>query len=282
MAVNTSPGALTKVSLNGTAMAVISCSLGKREMLLQRNGLRGYRSHIDTDVRKGPQRIGGTIGLEPSAAELVALMALAIGTGGNATDDIPSFSAVIDRVARVDTYAGCKISRATISGQQGGIISCSLDIVGKTEAVNTGTVATPASTIPYILSDLVLTLINTARQTQSFSLVIDNHIDAERFLNSVTLDQVIPLDRTVTLTTTHPYNDANIGLYDQAVGGSAGILALNNGTTVCQFDFGKLQLPAESVDIPGKAELMLTLNMIATKVNNSAVGTTDEIQFSTT
>jgi hypothetical protein len=260
-------------------MAVLSCSLGKKETLLQRNGIRGVRNHFDTDVRKGPQHIAGTINLEPSYSELVALMALAIGSGGNTSDSLTDFSVVVDRKVRADTYAGCKIGKATITGTQGGIISCSLDIVGKTETANTGSVSTPASAIPFILADMILTLASAARETHNFTLIIDNHLDGERFLNSLTLSQVVELDRSVSLTTSHPHNDTNIGLYDQAVGGAAGTLALNNGTNTGTFSFGRLQVPAEAPDIPGKTELMLTLNMVGTKINNSAANTTDEISF---
>ena len=279
MTTDYSPGALTKVSINGTAMAVLSCSLGKKEVLLQRNGIRGVRNHFDTDVRKGPQRIMGTINLEPSYTELAALMALAIGAGGNTADSLSEFNTVVDRHVRVDTYTGCKIARATISGTQGGIISCSLDIIGKTEVVNTGTVSTPISDVPFILSDVVLTLASAARETANFTLVIDNQIDGERFLNAVTLSKVTEQDRIVQLASLHPHNDANIALYDQAVGGAAGTLAMNNGTNLATFSFGKLQVPAESPDIPGKSEVMLALNMLATKVNNTAANTTDEIAF---
>jgi hypothetical protein len=267
------------VSLNGTAMAVNRCGIGKKEAMPQRNGIRGIRSHFDTDARKGVQRIGGPVDLEPSFAELVALMALAIGSGGNAADSLTAFNSVVNRVVRYDTYTGCKVSRATLSGQQGGVVSCSLDVVGQTEVTNTGTISIPASDIPFLLSDLALNLAGSLRETQSFQLVIDNHIDAERFMNSTTLSQVVELDRTVSLTTTHPWNDANADLYDQVLAGAAGSLALNNGTNTGTFSFGKLQVPAETPDIPGKSELMLVLNMMATKVNNSAVGTTDEIAF---
>jgi hypothetical protein len=277
MATDFSQGALTKLSIGGTPMAVSSCTLGMREALLQRTGIRGTRAHFDTDARKGPQRIGGTINLEPSYAELIALGALAIGAGGNAAESVSEFTVVVDRKARIDTYAGCKVARMTVAGQQGGIVSCSLDIVGRTETTNSGSVSVPASAIPFIMSDLTLTLASSGREAQNFQLVIDNMIDADRFLNALTLSKVVELDRAVSLTTAVPWNDANIDLYNQAVAGAAGTLALNNGTNLATFSFGRLQLPAESVEIPGKQELMLTLNMIATKVNASAAGTTDDI-----
>jgi hypothetical protein len=279
MTVNYTPGALTKVSINGTNMAAISSTVGKKEVILQRDGLRGTRSRFDTDARKGPQRIGGTIVLEPSYAELAALMALAIGTGGNAADQLTEFSVVVDRYVRNDTYAGCKIGRATITGTQGGIISCSLDIVGKTETINSGSVGAPASDIPFILADLALTLASAARETHSFTLIIDNMLDADRFLNSVTLSQVVEQGRTVTLSSVHPWNDATAALYDQAIAGAAGTLVLNNGTNTGTLSFGRLQVPAESADRPGKTEVLFTLNMLATKVNGSAAGTTDDVNF---
>jgi hypothetical protein len=288
------PGALTKVQLAcpaataiNSVQAVLSCSMGKRESLLQRNGIRGTRSHFDTDIRKGPQRIGGTINCEPSFTELNYLMALVMSNTTTTpliylTDELLVFNTIVDRKLQIDTYTYCKVSRLTLSGTQGGIISASVDVVGVEELLATGAVAAFSSTIPFLLSDAIFTLNTAVREVQNFTLVIDNHIDAERFLNSIRMSQVVPLDRTITLSVSVPYNTANIttaSLYDQIVGGSAGRLALNNGTFGVTFAFGRLQAPAESVDIPGKTELMLQLNMIATKVNASAAGVTDELIY---
>ena len=279
MVVNYSPGSLTLISLNGNAMAVLSCSLGMKQAMLERNGIRGTRQHFDTDKRYGVQHVSGSVATEPSYAELELLMALTIGAGGNCAESIPSFNCVVNRVEQTYTYTGCKIGRATITGTQGGIISCSLDIVGQTEVANTGSVSTPNSAIPFIMSDVTLTLNSASQQTHNFTLVIDNHLDAERFLNSLTLANVVELDRTVTLSSHHPYNDTTITLYNQAVGGAAGSLALNNGTNTGTFNFGRLQVPPENVPSPGKTELMLVLNMLASKVSGSANNTTDQISF---
>jgi len=281
-----SPGALTRVGLQtitggvaNTNLDILSCSVGSKESLLQRNGIRGTRAKFDTDMRKGPQRIGGTITLEPSYTNLNVLMYLAVGTVANTAEDLPAFNTVVCRGGVGNSiYTACKVSRLTISGTQGGIVSASVDVVGCTE-VSGGVVDAPNSGIPYIMADMALNLAATLRDIQNFTLVIDNHIDAERFLNANTLGQVVPLDRTVSLSVTLPYNDANAALYNQAVGGAAGKLALNNGTNGMSMSFGRLQLPAESVDIPGKTELMMQLNMIATKVSGSAINTTDDITY---
>lgn len=277
MTINYTSGPLTKIALNGTPMAALSCTLGLKEVLLQRNGIRGTRSHFDTDVRKGPKRVGGSINLQPSYSELVAIMALALGSSGTADEALTAFNCVVDRLVAQYTYTGCKIGRMVLTASQGGIVSCNLDLVGLDEVAGVVALNSAASTVPFILADLTLTLANSARETFGFSLTIDNHLQADRFLNSVNLSQVVEQDRTVTLQTQHPLNDANLELYNQAVAGAAGILALNNATNTATFTFGKLQVPAESADIPGKSELMLTLNMVATKVNGSAAGTTDEV-----
>lgn len=264
-------GTLSNVSINGTAMAVNNCSLGKREVLLQRNGIRGTRARFNTDIRKGPQRCAGTITLEPSKSELLALAILALGSGGNTADALTEFDVVVDRGTELYTYADCKIGRFVVSGTQGGIISCSLDLVGKTETEE-GSVSAPVSDVPFIMADAVLTLAAAAREMAQFTLVVDNMIDAERFLNSLTLPDVIPQDRQTNLSVSIPYSTANASLYDQAVAGAAGSLALNNGTEDITFSFANLQLPAESPEIPGKTESMLTLNMISTATNNTDTG----------
>lgn len=259
-----SPGALTKLSINGTPYAALSCDFGKRGMILRRNGLRGTREHYAADARKGPYRVAGSISLEPDPDGFAAMMALIVGSGGNIAEQLTDFSVVVDRYESIYTYANVKVNRARIYGRQGGIIGMDLDLIGTTEA-ESGSVNTPADNGPYIFADSILTLAATSREVSSFELLIDNHIDGERFLNSLTLPKVIELDRTIQLNTTHPFNDTNKDLYDQAVAGATGSLAINDGTTPHTISFGILQVPAESPAIRGKVEEVLTLNMEAVR-----------------
>ena len=46
-------------------------------------------------------------------------------------ETLPSFTLAIDRVAKVFTYAGCKVNRAVLSGTQGGLLRLALDIVAQ-------------------------------------------------------------------------------------------------------------------------------------------------------
>jgi len=265
-----STGALTKISFAGTPMGVLRCTLAERQQMLTREGLRGSRSHLDTDQRFGPKRVSGTIEMEPSAAELATIMNYAFGNSGVVSDALLTADILVDKVAPavangtgVFAYNACKIDRCVIAATQGQPLRLTLDVVGTTEAGNQTAINAPNSAGYYIHSDVTLTLQNAAREVQGFTLTIDNRIDKERFMNATTLRTLVEQDRVVDLQAIIPWTDATQDLYDQALAGAGGVLALNDGTTAHNFIFGVLQVPPEGVEIPGKSELLLTLNMRA-------------------
>lgn len=271
-------GALSKVSFAGTAMAVLSCGVGMRQVILQREGLRGTRSRYAQDTRKGIKRIGGTTVMEPSPAELAILMPYLIGTGGAVAEVLNEYAMIVDRGASRGpyTYSGCHMARGELSGAQGGAIRFSFDTVGKAESV-AGSVSTPASAAPYLFGEVTLNLSTVAScQVFDFSLVVDNHIDTDRFLNSLTLPRVVELDRTVLLTVNVPDTQDNKDLYDIAEAGLTGTntLVINDGVTTKTFTFGTLKAPPEQPEIRGKGETPLTLNFQSFKD-----GSTPEIAF---
>jgi len=186
----------------------------------------------------------------------------------------------IDRVAKVFTYAGCKVNRAVLSGSQGGLLRLALDLVAKSESVgDAGTFPSlsPSATQPYIFSDLALTLAATAREVRQFALSIDNALVTDRFMNSVTITSAPEGDRMISLNTTHAWAPANTDLYAQALVGAAGTLQLTNAlggsppagyqTT---FAFGTLQTPDRSPNVGGRQEVFLNLEMMARKTGGTA------------
>lgn len=265
------------LSINGTPMAFLSCGLAKRSQFAVREGIRGTRSRYDTDVRLSTYTVSGPVVLEPSYAELSALMALAIGSGGAIAETLTEFDVVVDEVADVTTYADCKVNRATIRGSKGGIVQVALDLVGKT-ASDAGSVSTPSSAGPIVFSDLTLTLQSAARETESFELVIDNALMTDRFMNSTSVTDIPETDRKVSLTSRHAHHADNAALLGQAVAGAAGTLVLTDGTSTGTFTFGILQVPEDRPEIPGRAEeILMALNMMAHKT-----GSTAEIAFALT
>jgi hypothetical protein len=275
-------GALAKFATSAATpatepFAFISESMGKRQSIVERDGIKGTRSHMSLDTRLGNAPVDGTIVLEPTPEDLAIWFPRILGTAANGTsyvlaETIPDFFMVIDRVAKVFTYTKNWVDRATFTGSEGQPIRLSMDIVGTDETVgNSGTfpALTLAYTTPYMFSDMVLTLAGSARQVKEFTLVIDNHLNKERFFNSTTRQLAPSEDRTITLSCTVPYSVENVALYAQALAGAAGTLVLTNANYSTTFTFGILQVPYDTPNVAGKGEVMLTLNMIAKKVNTT-------------
>ncbi len=120
----TPPGAVTE------PFVFVSEAIAKRGLIVERSGLRGTRSHVADDTRVGPYTAGGMLVLEPTPEDLAIWLPRILGgtpTGSSPktyplAETLPSFTLAIDRVAKVFTYAGCKVNRAILSGAQGGLM----------------------------------------------------------------------------------------------------------------------------------------------------------------
>ena len=265
-------GARSKISIGGTTMEVLRSTMGAKQALIRRNGIRGDWAHLSTDQRLGPQHVGGTLEMEPSASELATIMGYAIAASGSALTD---FTLTEAKDSTVFTYANTKISKAVISGTQGAAIKVTLDLVAKTESASGSAPTAASSGYPFVFSDITLTL-TSGRECHSFELTIDNKIDANRFLNALTMSYVQEMDREVHLRATLPYTSNNSDLYPMLIAGISGAtLAMtdcsNNTKT---FTFGVLQSDNNAPEIPGKSEIMLPLAMVA-----GATGSTADIAF---
>jgi hypothetical protein len=269
----TTPGGVTE------GFVFASESVRKQAVIIEREGIRGTRSHVSDDTRQGPYRVAGNVVLEPTPADLAIWLPRILGgtpTSGTypLADTLPSFTLSIDRVAQVFNYAGCKVNRATFQGSKGGLVRLSLDIVGQSETIagaGTFPALSPSTEQgPYIFSgDPTLTLNGVVREVADFELVIDNRLVIDRFMNTLTVVNLPEGDRTVTLNTTHAWASQNTDLYDQALIGAAGTLAFTNGSSSTTFNFGTLQVPAESPATAGKQEILLRLNMVARKTGST-------------
>jgi len=280
------PGAVTE------PFVFVSESIAKKGVILERTGLRGTRSHTADDTRQGPYTVSGQLVLEPTPEDLAIWLPRILGgtpTGSGTksyplAEALPSFTLAIDRVAKVFTYAGCKVNRAVLHGEQGGLLRLVLDIVAKSESVGAAgsfPSLTPSSSQPYIFSDVTLTLASVAREVKQFDLLIDNALVTNRFMNSLTIVNAPEGDRTIALRTLHAWATANTDLYAQALAGAAGTLQLTNalgGTPptgyTTTFDFATLQCSDRSPTVQSRQEFFLSLDMIARKVAGTAELTT--------
>lgn len=279
MADTPSEGALAKMALDSVLpfdtssipFEFVSESLRLQQTHLKTGGIRGSRQRRSHRVRIGAKRVSGPVVMMPSVTELDWLLPYILygSTSAGVTslaEAVAEFQLMVDRVAKVFTYAGCRVSRATFAGSMGQPITLTLDIEAETESIgNAGTF--PAITIDTgtfaIFPDVTLTLQSSARTVKSFQLVIDHMLDTERYLNSTTRSEIPAQDLEVTLSCVVPYTPDNTDLLDQAIAGAAGSLAWAYDSATYTWAFGNLKAPSESPGVPGKNEIDLTLTMEA-------------------
>lgn len=280
-----------------TGLVFVSESIKKSGVIIERNGIRGTRSHVSDDTRTGPYSVGGTLVLEPTPQDLAVFLPLILGANASGTtyalaETLQSFTMTVDRVTDRFTYQSCVVSRATFSGQKGGLLQLSMDIVAQKEGKiisnafsegMSGTAdamsLTPSVTTPFQFSgDLIMTLQSSARETDFFEVTIDNGVVADRFMNALTITGAPTADRVITVRTSHPYASGNTDLYAQALAGAAGTLKLAQGSWASVgdsgygmiFTFGTLQVPDNSPTVPSREEIMLGLEMVARKTGSTS------------
>jgi hypothetical protein len=237
------------------------------------NGMRGTRSRHKNRRRVVRQRVGGPVTIYPTSVELVFLLQQILGGAPSGTpqvfplaDALPTFYATADRVTKVFTYAGCAVDKAVFSARSGEPVSLTMDIVAQTETVAAAG-SFPALTIdettqPFIFSDLALVINAVTYLCKEFTLTLDNVIDKERFLNSLTLSSVQAQDRTIGLTTSLPYGDASAA-YGAGASGVAATATFTDGGTSLAFAMPALQWGKTAPAAGGRGEIFLPINAMA-------------------
>lgn len=224
----------------------------KSQPILNAQGLAGSRLEDVSRTRFAPYTVGGTLTIEPSPSFFGSWLPRAMG-GGTATaptleNALLEFGCLQDKGGDVYDYLGCVVNRMTIRGRAGGLIECSLDIIGKTEGTSEtewsgGSLGSTLAYEPFTHSDLVMTLVSGARSILDFTLVLDNAVTA-RFSNSLSATCLIPGKRSITLEARVPFTSTEASaLYGQAKDGAAGSLVLTNSTVSTTFTFSRVQIP---------------------------------------
>ncbi len=253
-------------------------SIGKREQLLNGNGLRGTLEEHISRIRTNFYRVAGSISFQPNAVELAGLLPWILGTA--ASGNVYALADVVltryvqtDQIVKVPAHAGCAVNRATFRASQGEALSLDLDIVGQTEGAivtTTYTAGAPGSagtfpaisidtaTGPFIFTDLALVVNSVTVNAKDIEIEIDNGIDAERFFNSPTLVSTVKRDRQIKLRCTVPYGDA-AALYAAGGSGVAATATFTNGGVSCLFTFPAVAYPATLPTVPGRSEIMLSI-----------------------
>lgn len=283
-----SQGALTKMAIDDSTVTgisdfdsssqgieFISEDLRMVSTINYNNGIRGTRSRLKDRCVVTQEVITGSIVIEPTPIELDLWFPRILGAAESSdvfalAETIPEWGVLIDRIVQRHIYTNCRVSRATFTGAQSQPIRMTIEVEGSTEvlsATSFPTVGAIDTGQPYIMGQTTFSLSADASAAEclAWTIVIDNMLDTNRFLNSVTRSKLTPQDRMISLQMTVPYTADEIDLYDQGVAGAAGSLTLTNGGQSTVFSFANLKAPAETPVVSGKTEEFLTLNMVAYK-----------------
>ncbi len=243
------------------------------------NGFKGTRTRMAARSRLSVKRVGGSITLTPTPVELAYLLPKILGAAAVSTtyalaETLPTFDCWVKRGSGsldLFKYAGCGVTRATFVGRAGQALELTLDIIAQTETQADASTypagAIDTTTAPFVFEDLLFYLAALGeKKITDFTLVVDNAIDAERFLNSATLVSVQPTDRTITWTVNVPYGDTPTAYQpqlDSTGAGVASVATFTNGTVSCQFTSTYVQYAAASPTVNGRGEVVTPLVGVA-------------------
>lgn len=268
-------------------------SLQLAEEFLDGNGLRGTLEHDNSRNRPGIQRIGGQISLQPNAVELSEILQWILGGAptGSPTVSYPVADTLITKYVAIDrndgnaifNYTGVAVDRATFHANTGNILGVDLDVIAQTETYSgswPGGLSIDHGNGPFLITDIAFSLNSTTIQVEDFRLTVDNHLNRDRFLNSLTLTAQTKLDRTIEFETRTPWG-AYFALYGAANANTPAGVALSitatNGGAVLTITSSNVAIPRLSPNVAGRSENMI---MWRGKCMSSAAGSTPSLSVS--
>lgn len=271
------PAAANWAAGSPTAWPFTSEGIVKQEQILDTQGIRGTRTHSEEQTRAGTYTIGGTLTLTPSPELLENFLPLILGTakdsdgGGSGIDRYTTgeslilFSLLIDKVGAIFEFRECQIARAVFTGTKDQLVSMSLDIQAREQAVestwqsNIAAIGTSELYDPYVFHDCDIEADGVADlPINGFTLTIDNSLDVQH-RNTQRPASIVPQDRVVTLSVPVPFNSGNYTEFYGSTSQTTSQLKMNNGTYRCDFEMGQMSQTKRTPVVSGKSEIGLML-----------------------
>ena len=266
----------------------VSEAMQKQGRLVGGKTVTGSRSRITERQRLGSYAVGGDITLQPGPVLLDFLLPRILGAAEDAdsfllAESLLGMSVMIDKVGSIFQYDSVYVDRAVFRAKAGPgdsdpeLLALMLKPMAKTETEGATWAATipvlpvTSNTMPYILSEAVLTLDSTPYQFSQFALVIDNML-SPRWVNSLTASAICPRDRQVQLLVENPFSATEYAAFyanaSQATG-ITGSLAFTNAAMSTTFSFPSLVWADETPTVPGKTNIPYWISFSALKVGTS-------------
>ena len=241
--------------------------------------IRGTRSRSKERTGISSKKVGGSVSMRPSPAELDNLLPRILGAAESVdsfllAEGLPEFWVYVQRDVEEYMYNNCKVGSATFSSSEGQALELAMEIFGKTRT-KAGTFPTVAQDTDnfYTLSQAVLTVNSVAYAFKSFDLKIDNLMEV-LFENSETATSVEATDRIITLSCDLPFETDTNTLQDAIDDGEkvSGTLVFTNGGQSLTFTFAALINSDEDPSVGGRGKIRYPINLQALQS-----GTTKEL-----
>ncbi len=263
-----------------TEYEFLTCGLGLQQEHVRTEGLRGTRLHPVERVRLGRRTPGGSVSMQPTYAEMVTLLPKIISANATGvftvSDTVPvAFQAMVDKIAKVATYTGCRTSKANFHAGVGQPLTLDWDIEALEESIaNAGSFAslTISPTAPFVFTDGVLT-IGSGYQIMQASVALDWHLKMDRFVNSLTRTDLPSMDFSCQVQFTVPYTSDTVALYNSggSVAGSAASLVFTYGSVSLTLSLANVLFPAaRSPIVQSRDEITLQLTGEARKSGSTS------------
>lgn len=253
----------------------ISETLTAKYAHVQPDGIRGHRGRDSENIAIGEIDVSGTIVMPLKTTLFQTFIPWILGgtTTLNVTalaESLPYFTVEIDRGAKVFTYSGCKVNKATIRSQRGNQpATIELEIVAMKVAVGnsgSGTSLTIALEQPYMHFQGVFTFAATARNVEGVVITIDNALNRDQYRNSQTRQLIPETDRIVTVEVDTPWtsDEADMLTLELEAGVGGTIVYTNAAGDALTWTFVCLQVPQMDPSVESReAPIPLRTNFTA-------------------
>jgi hypothetical protein len=243
---------------SSTAMEFLSCTLALRGSWYNAAGMRGTRSRQSERTRENVNYVNGEVTQEPTPNEIDFWLPYMQGGTESANsfplaETLQSFQCLVDRVEKRHRYFGCKIDQWEFSAQQQSALQLRLMIEALSEtetdtAFPTG--LTEDRDVPYMFFDGVFNIEGSARAVAEFSLLGNNFLDVDRFMNNQNRPALYPRDRVISTRIMVPYlgNSALHNITRANLDSSASYV-FTNGARSLTMTLGKIFIPAQTPPI---------------------------------
>lgn len=258
-----------------------SSMMGRRDEYTDANGLRGTLARSIERNLPGIYRVNGQVRFFPTPTELTTLLPIVYGTAVSVityalAESATGYTAVVDRGAKVHTYAAVKAARSRFhAGGHNQALGFDVDFVGTTESEGaSGSFASTSldvATKPWMFHQMTATIDSVTVTPRSYEMVVDNGFDTERFFNSQTLSTGANwTDRNVSVNFTIPYGDQSAIYTSSALNtGVQVVVTFTNGVYILTQTFVKVAFKRHAPEINDRGEVFLTLAGSAMKSSST-------------